>query len=339
MLTLKKRYTLEEAQAIALSYGYKLFPTYMYNRSGYQLRVADGYKEPIGGASTGERRLVSLVEWIIENPAIRIEPEAQDALPEVVKSPVKEETYECLVKDKIVAVVAYDWANDGATQPWIVQVNDETVHTANTQNKAIGWVNWHYKNGTLPFVEPAPVETITKACDENQVVAHDSKTATDVWVVTTVDNKMIGVVGANSDGWWAMPSSSTTTIPLRHKSCNELISRLVIIESVLSKSEMAPVKKEVNMSLNINKATISKILTPWSSSRFNAYKKHEAVEVAIKILKGKYHLDEIEFQTGAFSERSICSGGRWRVDRVTQTIQELGERDSVIKTYDFSDSK
>lgn len=245
---------------------------------------------------------------------------------------------ECRVNDQVVAVVEYDWSRDGDTQPWQVKIGDKVYHTANTEMKCVAWVNWHLKNGVLPVAE-APVETIAKAAAENDVVAHDSKTATDVWVVTTVENKMIGIVGANSDGWWAMPSSSTTSIPLRHKSCQELIGRLVIIENVLAKPEMAPVKKETSMSLNINKATISKIFTPWSSSKFNARKKHEAVEVAIKILKGEYHLDEIEFQTGAFSERSNCSGSRWRVDRVTQTIQELGERDSVIKTYDFSDSK
>lgn len=251
---------------------------------------------------------------------------------------VESQKIECLVNGEVVAIVEHDWSRDGDTQPWQVKIGDKVYHTANTEMKCVAWVNWHLKNGVLPVAE-APVETITKACKENDVVAHDSKTATDVWVVTTQQNEMIGIVGANSDGWWAMPSSSTISIPLRHKSCNELISRLVIIESVLSKPEMAPVKKEVNMSLNINKATISKIFTPWSSSKFNARKKSEAVEIAIKILKGEYHLDEIEFHQGAFSARSKCTGGRWRVDRVTQTIQELGERDSVIKTYDFSDSK
>ncbi len=87
---------------------------------------------------------------------------------------------------------------------------------------------------------------------------------------------------------------------------------------------------------NINKTSISKILSPWTSSRANEVRKGEAVSRAIKILTGEYHLDQERFVAGAYSERSHCSGRVWLVDRVTSTISELGAGDKVLKIYDFS---
>jgi hypothetical protein len=87
---------------------------------------------------------------------------------------------------------------------------------------------------------------------------------------------------------------------------------------------------------NINKTCISKILSPWTSSRANELRKEEAVNRAIKILTGKHYLDQERFFTGAYSERSHCSGRAWLVNRVTSTISELGAGDEVLKIYDFS---
>lgn len=96
-------------------------------------------------------------------------------------------------------------------------------------------------------------------------------------------------------------------------------------------------KPEIISSCNINKSFISRILTPWSSSKANEYRKDEAVEIAIKILRGEHQLDRYRFYTGAFSEGSHLSSRAWLVDRVTSTISELGAGDEVLKVYDFSD--
>jgi hypothetical protein len=87
----------------------------------------------------------------------------------------------------------------------------------------------------------------------------------------------------------------------------------------------------------LNKTQISKILTPWSSSPANEFTKAKAVKFALDILEGKSTFDSYEFQTGAFSERSHCTGGRWIVDRPTQTIREMGQGDKTIVCWDFSE--
>lgn len=88
----------------------------------------------------------------------------------------------------------------------------------------------------------------------------------------------------------------------------------------------------------LTKTNVSKILTPWSSSPANEYTKKNAVKTVIDILNGNCYLDELELQTGSFSAKSKCTGGRWKVCRATQTIELLGEKDTVIAGWDFSNS-
>lgn len=98
-------------------------------------------------------------------------------------------------------------------------------------------------------------------------------------------------------------------------------------------------KPEIIDNCNINKTSISKILSPWTRSRANELRKDEGVSRAIKILTGEHYLDQERFVVGAYSQGcqwSQCSGRVWLVDRVTSTISELGAGDKVLKIYDFS---
>lgn len=235
MLTLKKRYTLAEAQTITLNYGYRIVPLYIDGRSGYDLKIVDGYQEPekmIGGART----LASLIEWVVSNPAIKVEAEeikSVSATLEVIESSV--DNYDCVVNGQVIAEVKYDWANDGATQPWIVTINGQVVHAANTQSKCTGWVSRHFKDGTLPTIE---LETVEEECDSLGVIAYASDVATDTWVVLMPTNIMIGVAGRNSDGWWSLPSSSQSGIPICGKSRKVVLEKMILVEEVLRKPEM-----------------------------------------------------------------------------------------------------
>jgi hypothetical protein len=87
--------------------------------------------------------------------------------------------------------------------------------------------------------------------------------------------------------------------------------------------------------LKPTKTKIGQILSPWSSSRANEYSKATAVEIALKILIGDYHIDKITFQTGSFSPRSRCTGGSWLVDGNRKVIEQLGEGDKVLSTWQF----
>lgn len=158
-------------------------------------------------------------------------------LAEIIESSVQEDCYECLVDGKSVATVQYDWSNDGATQPWIVVIGDTIVHTANTQNRACHWVNWHLKQGTLPTDEPK-VEVIKKECEAVGVTIQASEMVANTWIVLAPGNKTIGVVGFSSDGWWSLPISSQSNVPIRGKSCKAVIEKMILVEEVLSKPEI-----------------------------------------------------------------------------------------------------
>jgi hypothetical protein len=93
-------------------------------------------------------------------------------------------------------------------------------------------------------------------------------------------------------------------------------------------------KTEIIDNCNINKTTISRVLTPWTASPGNELRKKEAVTIAMQILLGKYHLDQCRLFTETYGNPS--SFKEWRVNRVTSTISELGAGDEVLKIYDFS---
>ena len=76
--------------------------------------------------------------------------------------------YEALANGETIATITSD-GGDFVTQPWIVMVAEVEVHRAETWAKCAHYIQWHYKQGTLPklHVEVAlPEELLDKPFDE-----------------------------------------------------------------------------------------------------------------------------------------------------------------------------
>lgn len=61
--------------------------------------------------------------------------------------------HEIYCGDKLIASISYD-DGDFVTQPWVVMVNGEEIHRANTYAKCHTYIRTHYKRGTLPVQQP-----------------------------------------------------------------------------------------------------------------------------------------------------------------------------------------
>ncbi|MEH2117791.1 hypothetical protein [Nostoc sp.] len=60
------------------------------------------------------------------------------------------EDHEFYAGQKLIASITH---NDDLTQPWIVMVNGEEIHHANTFKRCHSYITWHYQRGTLPIQE------------------------------------------------------------------------------------------------------------------------------------------------------------------------------------------
>ncbi|MCC5633043.1 hypothetical protein LC613_36585 [Nostoc sphaeroides CHAB 2801] len=58
------------------------------------------------------------------------------------------EDHEFYAGQKLVASITHD---DNLTQPWIVMVNGEEIHRANTFKRCHSYITWHYQRETLPI--------------------------------------------------------------------------------------------------------------------------------------------------------------------------------------------
>ena len=78
--------------------------------------------------------------------------------------------------------------------------------------------------------------------------------------------------------------------------------------------------------IKANKTTLNKVIK-WSSSKFNEYKKHEVVDIILKVYKENKNC-EMTFGTGAFTERN-CWGWRYHL------VKEYGK---TTLTTEFSNN-
>jgi hypothetical protein len=90
---------------------------------------------------------------------------------------------------------------------------------------------------------------------------------------------------------------------LDYEACKRCSARLAIPEHGVKTTF---VKK-------LTKRAIFDILTPWSSSKANEYTKDQAVNVTCDVLTGASQFLDLHLTTGAYSERSHCSGRSWAV--------------------------
>lgn len=116
------------------------------------------------------------------------------------------EDHEFYAGKKLVASITHD---DDLTQPWIVMVNGEEIHRANTFKRCHSYITWHYQRGTLPIQEQeTPIVTtgneimvlIADECEKYGFeILNDG--------IYNQDQKL-GEVGCTNSRWWVIRASS-----------------------------------------------------------------------------------------------------------------------------------
>ncbi|MBD6620952.1 hypothetical protein FNW02_35805 [Komarekiella sp. 'clone 1'] len=107
---------------------------------------------------------------------------------------------------QLIATISYD---DDLTQPWVVKVNSEEIHRADTFKRCHSYITWHYQRGTLPPQEQeAPAATtgneimvqIADECEkygfdlmDDGIYHHDVK---------------LGQAGSTDGRWWVIRALS-----------------------------------------------------------------------------------------------------------------------------------
>lgn len=67
--------------------------------------------------------------------------------------------YEAQVHGEVIAAITHD-CDDFVTQPWVVMIGEVEVHRANTWAKCANYIQWHYKQGTLPKLKTNTLEEL-----------------------------------------------------------------------------------------------------------------------------------------------------------------------------------
>ncbi|MBD2302826.1 hypothetical protein [Nostoc sp. FACHB-190] len=65
--------------------------------------------------------------------------------------------FEIFAGKQLIAYISYD-SSEFITQPWVVMVNGNEIFRHNTQARCFRYIEWHYKDGTLPLPLPAPAQ-------------------------------------------------------------------------------------------------------------------------------------------------------------------------------------
>ncbi|MEA5604665.1 hypothetical protein [Nostoc sp. UHCC 0252] len=144
------------------------------------------------------------------------------------------EDHEFYAGQKLVASITHD---DDLTQPWIVMVNAEEIHRANTFKRCHSYITWHYQRGTLPIQEETPVATtgneimvqIADECDKygfeilnDGIYDHDQK---------------LGEVGCTNGRWWVIRATSVHQQKISCDSAREAVWVLSMVELTQPSSE------------------------------------------------------------------------------------------------------
>ncbi|MBD2303540.1 hypothetical protein [Nostoc sp. FACHB-190] len=87
--------------------------------------------------------------------------------------------YEIFAGNQLIAYITYD-SSEFVTQPWVVMVNGNEIFRHNTLARCQRFIEWHYKDGTLPLPLPAPaqfpeVPTITEISFYDQEASVDGQ--------------------------------------------------------------------------------------------------------------------------------------------------------------------
>ncbi|MBD2457711.1 hypothetical protein H6G80_27025 [Nostoc sp. FACHB-87] len=87
--------------------------------------------------------------------------------------------FEIFAGKQLIAYISYD-SSEFVTQPWVVMVNGNEIFRHTTQAQCQRFIEWHYKDNTLPLPLPAPAQfpelpTITEISFYDQEASVDGQ--------------------------------------------------------------------------------------------------------------------------------------------------------------------
>jgi hypothetical protein len=118
------------------------------------------------------------------------------------------EDHEFYAGQKLVASISHD---DDLTQPWIVMVNGEEIHRANTFKRCHSYITWQYQRGTLPIQQEEEETPVAKTGNEIMVqIANEcEKYGFEILNDGIYDHdQKLGEVGCINSKWWVIRATS-----------------------------------------------------------------------------------------------------------------------------------
>ncbi|QFS51903.1 hypothetical protein GXM_09397 [Nostoc sphaeroides CCNUC1] len=150
------------------------------------------------------------------------------------------ENHEFYAGQKLVASITHD---DDLTQPWIVMVNGEEIHRANTFKRCHSYITWHYQRGTLPIQEEETPVATTGNEIMVQIADECEKYGFEILNDGIYDHdRKLGEVGCTNSRWWVIRATSVhqqkipcdsafdavwalSMVELTQPSCKELLDK------------------------------------------------------------------------------------------------------------------
>ncbi|MBW4558764.1 MAG: hypothetical protein KME59_23150 [Trichormus sp. ATA11-4-KO1] len=132
---------------------------------------------------------------------------------------------------ELIASITYDH-DDFVTQPWLVVVNGEEIHRANTWAKCHSYITWHYAQGTLPVQQPKAPSTTG-----NEIKADIANECEKFGFDLLGDgiyhrDRNLGQVGCTNGQWWVKRASSVHQQKVPCNSAFDAVLSLSIDEAV-----------------------------------------------------------------------------------------------------------
>jgi hypothetical protein len=139
--------------------------------------------------------------------------------------------HEIFAGQKLIAQISYDHA-DFVTQPWVVMINGEEVHRANTWAKCHSFITWHYTQGTLLVQEQQ--EALTTSGNETvaQIAAECEKFEFDLMDDGIYHGDIkLGEVGCTDNRWWFVRASEEHEGRIPRDSALDAVWSLSMVET------------------------------------------------------------------------------------------------------------
>ncbi|MBE9053535.1 hypothetical protein IQ243_24645 [Nostocales cyanobacterium LEGE 11386] len=136
--------------------------------------------------------------------------------------------------DKLVAAINYDHA-DFVTQPWLVVVNGEEIHRADTWAKCHNFITWHHKDGSLPVQNATETPCTTGNEVMAQIFTECEKFGFDILDDGIYrDDEKLGKVGCSSGKWWFARTDDFTQQHIFCDSALEAVWWLSMVDTSLA---------------------------------------------------------------------------------------------------------